>query len=85
MHDRVLGRYLRLKTTIRVAHLALQSGNRPERPSISVVSLLLGLSEASVLPGRALDDALPNMVSVDVDEFYSSFVGDCTVQFALKI
>lgn len=36
------------------------------------VSLLLGLSEASVLPGRALDDVLPNMISVDVDEFYST-------------
>ncbi|KAJ6159879.1 hypothetical protein N7497_004416 [Penicillium chrysogenum] len=59
------------------ANWTVQSPTNEETDKLSriasgSVSLLLGLSEASVLPGRALDDALPNMVSVDVDEFYST-------------
>jgi hypothetical protein len=59
------------------ANWTVQSPTNEETDKLSriasgSVSLLLGLSEASVLPGRALDDVLPNMISVDVDEFYST-------------
>ncbi|KAL4924992.1 putative polyketide synthase [Aspergillus undulatus] len=36
------------------------------------VSLLLGPPSASVLPSRSESDSLPNMVPVDVDEFYGA-------------
>jgi hybrid polyketide synthase/nonribosomal peptide synthetase ACE1 len=58
------------------ANWTVQSPTNKETDKLGLVasgsvSLLLGPSEASVLPGRAPEDVLPNMVSVDVDEFYS--------------
>ncbi|KAL5357558.1 putative hybrid PKS/NRPS enzyme EqiS-like protein, partial [Aspergillus floccosus] len=54
---------------------AVQSPTNKDTDKLSLVSsgsisLLLGEPESSVLPGRTVEDSLPNMVDVDLDEFY---------------
>ncbi|CAI7640712.1 unnamed protein product [Penicillium glandicola] len=58
------------------ADWTLQSPTNKETDNLGLVasgsvSLLLGPPDASLLPRRVPENVLPNMVSVDVDEFYN--------------
>jgi hypothetical protein len=57
------------------ANWTVQSSTNKETEKLGLiasgfVSVPLGLSEASVLPGCIPEDVLPNMVSVDVNQLY---------------